>query len=87
MVKRLPSMWETWIRSLGQENPLEKEMATHSSTRAWKIPRMEELGAGYFPWGRKESGVTKRLTLSLSYLFSGEILCHFILGCFLITEF
>ena len=38
MVKRLPAMQETWIRSLGQEDPLEKEMATHSSTLAWKIP-------------------------------------------------
>ena len=43
-VKRLPTMWETWVRSLGQEDPLEKEMATHSSTLAWKIPGMEEPG-------------------------------------------
>ena len=41
MVKHLPAMWETWVRSLGQEHPLEKEMATHSSTLAWKIPWME----------------------------------------------
>ena len=38
MVKRLPTMQETQVRSLGQEDPLEKEMATHSSTLAWKIP-------------------------------------------------
>ena len=38
-------MWETWVRSLGREDSLEKEMATHSSTLAWKIPWMEELGA------------------------------------------
>ena len=44
MVKRLPVMWETWVQSLGQEDPLEKEMATHSSTFAWKIPWMEETG-------------------------------------------
>ena len=44
MVKRLPTMRETWVRSLGQEDPLEKEMATHSSFLAWKIPWMEELG-------------------------------------------
>ena len=43
-VKRLPAMWETWVRSLGQEDPLEKEMATHSSTLAWKIPWTEEPG-------------------------------------------
>ena len=44
MVKHLPTMQETWDRSLGQEDPLEKEMATHSSTLAWKIPWMEECG-------------------------------------------
>ena len=43
-VKRLPTMWETQLRSLGQEDPLEKEMATYSSTLAWKIPWMEEHG-------------------------------------------
>ena len=41
-LKRLPAMRETWVRSLGQEDPLEKEMATHSSTLAWKIPWTEE---------------------------------------------
>ena len=44
MVKRLPTMWETWVESLGQEDLLEKEMATHSSILAWKIPWMEEPG-------------------------------------------
>ena len=44
MVKRLPTMRETWIQSLGQEDLLEKEMATHSSILAWKIPWMEEPG-------------------------------------------
>ena len=44
MVKHLPAMWETQVRSLGQEDPLEKEMATHSSTLAWKIPWMEKPG-------------------------------------------
>ena len=43
-VKRLPAMWETQVQSLGQEDPLEKAMATHSSTLAWKIPWMEEPG-------------------------------------------
>ena len=42
MVKRLLAMWEIWVRSLGGEDPLEKEMATHSSTLAWKIPWTEE---------------------------------------------
>ena len=44
MLKRLPIMRDTWVRSLGQEDPLEKEMATHSSTLAWKIPWTEEPG-------------------------------------------
>ena len=44
MVKRLPTMRETWVQSLGREDPLEKEMATHSSILAWKIPWMEEPG-------------------------------------------
>ena len=44
MVKHLPTMLETWVRSLGWEDPLEKEMATHSSTLAWKIPWTEECG-------------------------------------------
>ena len=43
-VKRLPTMQETWVRSLGWEGPLEKEMAIHSSTLGWKIPWMEEPG-------------------------------------------
>ena len=42
MVKRLLAMQETWVQSLDQEVPLEKEMATHSSTLAWRIPWMEE---------------------------------------------
>ena len=57
-VKRLPAMWESWVRSLGQEDPLEKEMATHSSTLAWKILWMEEPGT---PWDRKESDMTEQL--------------------------
>ena len=42
MVKRLPAVWETQVRSLGWEDPLENEMATHSSTFSWKIPWTEE---------------------------------------------
>ena len=42
MVKRLPTMWENWVRSLGREDPPEKEMAPHSSILAWKILRTEE---------------------------------------------
>ena len=42
MVKSLPAIWEAWVQCLGWEDPLEKEMATHSSILAWKIPWMEE---------------------------------------------
>ena len=43
-LKRLPARWETWVRSLGWEDPLEKEMATHSSMPSWRSPWTEELG-------------------------------------------
>ena len=43
-IKRLPALQETWVRSLGPEDPLEKEMATHSSILAWRIPWTEEPG-------------------------------------------
>ena len=59
-LKRLPAMWETWVPSLGREDPLEKEMATHSSILAWRIPWMEELG-GLQSMGHKESDTTERL--------------------------
>ena len=42
IVKSLPAMWETWVRSLGREDPLEKEMSIHFRILAWNIPRMEE---------------------------------------------
>ena len=44
MVKNPPAMQETWVQSLGREDPLEKGMATHSSILAWRIPRTEEPG-------------------------------------------
>ena len=61
MVKNLPAkqeLQETWIQSLGQEDPLEEGMATHSSILAWRIPWTEELG-GYNPQDRKESDTTE----------------------------
>ena len=82
MVRRLPAMRETQVRSLGQEDLLEKGMATHSSTLAWKILCTEEPG-GYSPWGRKESDMTERLHFNqineplsaspISYLRTGGI--------------
>ena len=62
MVKKLPVMQESWVPSLGWEDPLEKEMATHSSILAWKIPWAEEPGGLYSTWGLKESDRTERLT-------------------------
>ena len=59
-LKCLPVMWETWVRFLGREAPLEKEMATHSSILAWRIPWTEELG-GLQSTGCKELDMTERL--------------------------
>ena len=57
----LPAMQETWVRSLGREDPLEKEMATHSSILAWKIPWTVAYQApGSSPWDCKESDTTER---------------------------
>ena len=58
---RLPAMRETWVRSLGQEGPLAKEMATHSSILAWRIPWTEEPG---------RSGVTKSWTHLSDFTFT-----------------
>ena len=66
-VKRLPAMQETRVQFLGREDPLEKEMAIHSSTLAWKIPWMEEP-EGYSPWGHKGSDMTERLHFTSSLL-------------------
>ena len=59
MVKHLPAMRETWVGFLSWEDLLEKEVATHSSTLAWKIPWTEEPGELYSPWGHKELDTTK----------------------------
>ena len=59
-IKNLPAMQETWVPSLGWEDPLEKGMATHTSILAWRIP-----WTVYSPWGRKESDGTEQLSLSL----------------------
>ena len=57
LVKNLPAMWETWVQSLGWEDPLEKGKATHYSILAWRIPWTYSL------WGRKQSEMTERLSL------------------------
>ena len=63
-VKNLPAMKDTWVQSLGQEEPLVKEMATQSSILTWRIPWTEEPGRLYSPWSNKESDMTEQLTLS-----------------------
>ena len=59
MVNRLPKMWQTQVRSLGWEDSLQKEMATHSSTLAWKIPWMEH--------GKLQSMGSQRVKTKLSF--------------------
>ena len=66
MVKNLPVMQETWVQSLGQENPLENGMATHSSgILAWRIPWTEKPGGATIHGVTKKSDMTECLTLSL----------------------
>ena len=64
-VKNLPAMQETQVQSLSREDPLEEEMATHSSLLAWRIPWTKELGM-YCPWERKELDTTERLTFTFT---------------------
>ena len=59
-VKHLPAVQETWVWSLGWEDPVEKEMAAHSSILSWKIHGWRSL-VGYSPWGRNESDTTEWL--------------------------
>ena len=61
MIKNPPAMQEIWVSPLGQKDPLEKGMATHSSILSWRIPWTEEPG-GLHPCGHKESDTTEGLT-------------------------
>ena len=67
-VENLPATQEAWAQSLGQEDPLEEGMATHSSILSWRIPRTEGSLAGYGTWGHKESDMNERLPLSRAAL-------------------
>ena len=58
VVKNLPAVQETYVQSLGWEDPLKKEVATHSSIPAWTIPMDRGSLVGYGPWGHKESDTT-----------------------------
>ena len=62
-VKNPPAMWETWVRSLGWEDPLEKGKATHFSILAWRTPWMS-------PWGHRELDATERLSLHFTLVFT-----------------
>ena len=73
MVKRLPTMLETRVRSLGWEDPLEKEMATHSSTLAWKIPWTEDPGR---LWSMVSHGHNKSQTQLSDFTFLSFIKCQ-----------
>ena len=75
-VKNPPEMQEMWVWSLGQEAPLEKGMAAHSSILAWRIPWTRRL-VGYSPWDHRESDTTEQLTLSPA--MKGRSLNHWIL--------
>ena len=59
MVKNPPEMQETWVRSLGWEDPLEEGVTIHSSILAWRKPQGQRSLADYRPWGRKESDMTE----------------------------
>ena len=72
-VKNPPAMQETGDQTPGWEDPLEKGMAAHSSTLAWRIPWQRSL-AGYSPWGCKQSDTTEQLTLLLSH-FPSSLVC------------
>jgi len=71
-LKRLPAMREIWVRPLGWEDPLEKEMATHSSILAWRIPWMEESG-GLQSTGSQRVGHDFTFTFSVLTTFPSSL--------------
>ena len=73
MVKNLPAVQETWVQSLGREDPLEKDMATHFSILAWRIPWTEEPG-GLKSRSHKESDTTEQLNHHHSTLSNSQII-------------
>ena len=77
MVKNLPAVQETWVWSLGWEDPLEKEMATHSSILAWKIPRTEEPGGLQSMGSQRVRRDWVTNTKKRSLFTTGSISCNF----------
>ena len=80
MVKNLSAMREIWVQSLGQKDPLEKGMATHSSILAWNTPHGQRNLVGYSPWGHKES------LLIRVQLLSEQPMTSFYLNYFLMSS-
>ena len=76
MAKNLPAVRQTQVQSLGQEDPLEKGIATHSSILAWRIPWTERSLVGYSQWDLEELDTTEWLTLSLSFRELGSHKLH-----------
>ena len=74
-VKRLPAIWETWVRFLGGEDPLEKEIATHTSTLAWKIPWTEKPGRLQFTGSQSQTRLSD-FTFSYFWLHSVFTVMH-----------
>ena len=72
-VKHLPTMQEMWVRSLGREDPLEKEMATHSSTLAWKIPWMEEPGREQSMGSQSRTRLSDFISLHFNMIYGSKI--------------
>ena len=72
MGKTRPAMWESQVRSLAQEDRLEKGVATLSSILAWRIPCTEEPG-GYSPWGHKESDTTEQVSVYYYFIFKIDV--------------
>ena len=76
MIRRVPTVWETWVQSLGWEGLLEKEMATHSSSLAWKIPWREEPGRLQSLGSQSRTRATSlSLSLSLAVQWLGLCTC------------
>ena len=76
-IKNLSAVQEIWVQSLGQEDILEKGMATHSSILAWRIPWTEEPG-GLQSWSLKELDTTEQLTLLITLCISVSLLIHIV---------
>ena len=84
-------MWETWVQSLGQEVPLEKEMATHSSILAWRIPRMEEPGGLQFTgsqrvWHDWATSLTHSCIAGRFHIWATREPCNRICFCYSVTQ-